>query len=67
MPLFSRRRPPQPVHVAGTARGEEVVLNKGPEPGRACGRYYRSSRDSTGINPEQEQPILPDMPNIPPS
>jgi hypothetical protein len=42
-------------------------LNKGKEPGRGQGKQYRSSRDSTGINPQNRQPISPAMPNIPPA
>jgi len=61
--------PPQPVHIPGTNRGEELALNKGKEPGRTQGttRNYRSARDSTGINPGKRRPILPDMPSIPPA
>jgi hypothetical protein len=62
-----RSRPPQPVHVAGTLKGEEVVLRKGREPGRRAGKQYRSARDSTGINPASRQPIDPAMPSIPPA
>jgi hypothetical protein len=58
--------PPEPVHIPGTAKGEESSLN-GKEPGRGQGKQYRSARDSTGINPENRQPIHPAMPNIPPS
>jgi len=62
------KRPPEPVHVPGTMRGEEMVLDKGHEPGRHPGRkYYRSERDSTGINPDQREPILGSMPDIPPA
>jgi hypothetical protein len=60
--------PPQPTHVPGTMRGEEMALNQGPEPGRGRGmRDYRCARDSTGISPAKRRPIHPDMPNIPPS
>lgn len=60
-------KPPQPVHVAGNAKGEERALN-GREPGRDPDRkQYRSARDSTGISPEDREPILPVMPNIPPA
>jgi hypothetical protein len=70
-----KHQPPQPVHVKGTAKGEEMVLQKGAEPGRAKpdmqgdqGRQpYRTARDSTSINPEHRNPIHPDMPNIPPA
>ncbi len=67
MRLTSYNRPPQPVHVPGTTRGEELLLHKGHEPGRRLGRkYYRSARDATSVNPEQRNPIDPAMPNIPP-
>jgi hypothetical protein len=63
------KQPPKPVHIAGTSRGEEMVLNKGSEPGRGDGQTqpYRSARDATGINPAARQPIDPRMPNIPPA
>lgn len=59
-------KPPNPVHVAGMHKGEELALHKGHEPGRG-GASYRIARDSTGINPEQHKPIHPAMPNIPPA
>ena len=65
--MLRNRRPPQPVHVPGTIRGEELILHKGREAGRGGGKQYRSARDSTGINPEHVRPIHPDMPNIPPA
>lgn len=59
---------PQPVHVKGTNKGEEYAKEKGKEPGRGeGGRHYRTARDSTAINPEHRDPILPEMPNIPPA
>ncbi len=61
-------KPPQPVHVTGNGKGEERALTKGREPGRDAERkQYRSARDSTGINASAENPIHPDMPNIPPA
>jgi hypothetical protein len=58
---------PQPVHVPGTPKGEELAL-KGREPGRDPNRkYYRSARDSTGINADKREPIVPGMANIPPA
>ena len=62
-------KPPQPVHIPGTAKGEEMTLHKGKEPGREMGktRNYRSARDSTGINAKSREPIHPKMPNIPPA
>jgi len=66
--MHKHHRPPQPVHVPGMHRGEELALTKGREAGRNnSGPPYRSARDSTSINPGQEQPIHPAMPNIPPA
>jgi hypothetical protein len=49
-------------------RGEELTLEKGKEPGRGDkNEYYRSARDSTGVCAELREPILPEMPNIPPA
>jgi len=61
-------QPPQPVHIPGTVKGEELALTK-KEPGRkiANGRNYRTARDSTGINAHSREPIDPSMPNIPPA
>jgi len=63
-----RKDPPKPVHVPGIHRGEELVLKHGREPGReeSGKRGYRSSRDSTSINPERHGPIDPRMPEMPP-
>ncbi len=59
--------PPVPDHVPGTPKGEEQALN-GREPGRELGRKsYRDARDSTGINADKRQPIVPGMANIPPA
>ena len=60
-------KPPLPIHVPGMKKGEEFVLQQGREPGRGDRRQYRSSRDSTSINPEHHRPILPEMPSIPPA
>ena len=58
----------QPVHVRGTMKGEEMVLDKGHEPGRGGeGKDYRTARDSTGIRWRSKGPIDRRMPNIPPS
>ena len=58
---------PQPVHVPGTPKGEELALG-GREPGRDPNRkYYRSARDSTGINADKREPIVPGMASIPPA
>ncbi len=60
-------KPPQPVHVTGNGKGEEMALSSR-EPGRDPERkQYRSARDSTGICAADRQPIHPDMPNIPPA
>jgi hypothetical protein len=65
MALF---QPPAPVHVRGTAKGEERTLTHGKEPGRSENDQngYRSARDATSINPEHMRPIDPRMPNMPP-
>jgi hypothetical protein len=58
---------PQPVHVAGTPKGEEQAL-RSHEPGRhPNGKSYRTARDSTGINADKREPIVPGMANIPPA
>lgn len=65
----AEKQPPQPSHVKGANKGEEMTLEKGKEPGRgeaAGSTSYRSARDSTSINPDRRNPIHPDMPNIPP-
>lgn len=60
------KKPPEPVHVPGTVRGEELTFKEGKEPGRRRGRkYYRSARDSTGVNAADREPILASMPSIP--
>ena len=65
--MHSHQKPPQPVHIAGTRRGEELALNKGPEAGRGERSQYRSARDATGINAAARGPIDPRMPHIPPA
>lgn len=65
--MHRNRSLPEPVHVAGTSKGEEMTLRKGREPGRGGRRFYRSARDSTGINAANRQPILAAMPSIPPA
>lgn len=65
---MSDSNPPEPVHVSGTSRGEEAANKKGKEPGRGQpGPSYRTARDSTTINPDDRDPIHPDMPHIPPA
>jgi acetyl-CoA carboxylase alpha subunit len=60
---------PEPTHVFGTARGEELVKRRGREHGRSDRnpRGYRDARDSTGLNAKQRRPIDPAMPEIPPA
>jgi hypothetical protein len=63
-----RKQPPKPVHIPGTNKGEELVRQHGREPGRAEDqKYYRTARDSTGLNAGARQPIDPRMPELPPS
>jgi hypothetical protein len=70
--LFGRMQgkatPPDPVHIEGTTKGEELARREGREPGReeTRGGPYRTARDSTGIDAGTKGPIHPDMPNIPP-
>ena len=60
-------KPPVPDHVSGTPKGEEKALSSR-EPGRDPDRKnYRDARDSTGINADKRQPIVPGMANIPPA
>jgi len=63
--MKNHSKPPEPVHVPGMHKGEELALEHR-EPGRG-GAQYRVARDSTGINPEHHKPIHPAMPNIPPA
>lgn len=51
-------------HTPGTTRGEEMVMKKGPEPGREKG--MRTARDSTSVNAKARDPIDPRMPHLPP-
>jgi hypothetical protein len=60
-------RPPEPNHIKGTNKGEELVRKKGREPGRGGQHGYRSARDSTSIGPETHGPIDPRMPHMPPA
>ena len=60
-------KPPQPGHIPGTSKGEELALTNR-EPGRGeGGKSYITSRDSTRINAAARAPIHPDMPNLPPA
>lgn len=66
---MTKKNPPRPEHVKGTRKGEELVSDEGPEPGRRDpdARGYRTARDSTGVNPKDEGPIDPRMPHMPPA
>lgn len=64
-----------PAHQPGTHKGEELEKAEGPEVGRedkftdATGSPTgtTSARNSTGINPDAEDPIDPSMPLMPPA
>jgi hypothetical protein len=66
---MAQNQPPAPVHVPGTARGEERAMRNGREAGRdqTDEHGYRSARDSTSIDPQGRAPIDPRMPNMPPA
>jgi hypothetical protein len=67
---MAQRHPPLPVHVPGTLKGEELVIHKGREPGRAEDNEhppYRQARDATGINAGKRRPIEPRMVEMPPA
>lgn len=67
--------PDAPAHTPGTSRGEEKIEKEGKEPGRhdtsaeGTDRPTGTStaRNSTSINAEEEGPIDPKMPNMPPA
>jgi len=67
--MMFQNDPPKPTHVPGTNKGEEMVLKRGHEAGRAeRGKNgYRSARDSTAINAAGREPIDPRMPQMPPA
>ena len=66
--LTARKRPPKPVHIPGTNRGEELIRQHGREPGRRKDRrFYRDARDSTGLCADEREPIDPRMPEMPPA
>jgi len=67
MRILPRAKPPQPIHMPGTMKGEEMAISKGKEAGRGVGRSYRDARDSTSIDPDRRRPIHPAMPNMPPA
>jgi hypothetical protein len=66
---MTHKDPPTPTHVSGTNKGEELVINRGREPGRNVRgkRGYRSARDSTSLNADSRGPIDPRMPEMPPA
>jgi hypothetical protein len=65
---------PEPDHVTGTGKGEEVALNEGREPGREEAGTTgadrpagtRTARDATGVAKDTD-PIDPDSPPMPPA
>jgi hypothetical protein len=62
-----------PAHDSGTGKGEEKSSMEGKEAGREDGETThadrpagtRTARDSTSINPDAEDPIDPNSPNMP--
>lgn len=64
-----------PSHDWGTGKGEEKSSMEGKEPGRHdAGETHAdrpagtsTARNSTSINPDSEDPIDPDSPNMPPA
>ncbi|MDQ3585548.1 MAG: hypothetical protein ACR2GW_12725 [Pyrinomonadaceae bacterium] len=67
--------PDAPAHTPGTSKGEEKISEEGKEAGRhdtggeGADRPAgtATARSSTSINPEDEEPIDPAMPNMPPA
>jgi hypothetical protein len=65
----------KPAHGAGARKGEEVRADEGKESGRhdrsdtGANRPAggRTARDSTRINPDKEEPIDPNSPEMPPA
>jgi hypothetical protein len=66
--MARKYHPPEPVHVPGTNKGEELVRRYGREAGREDNPNgpYRTARDATAINADERGPIDPRMPNLPP-
>lgn len=59
--------PPAGTHVKGTDKGEEAnKRNSDPGRGEKGKKGYRSSRDSTGVQPTSVKPIDPKMTEQPP-
>lgn len=65
----------QASHDWGTGKGEEAAASQGKEAGREetgvdeKGRPTgkRTARDATSIDPEDQEPINPKMPDMPPA
>jgi hypothetical protein len=55
----------KPAHVPGVRRGNHRGLHKR-QPGHLPDDRS-TARRSTGINPKQHDPVLPDMPNLSPA
>lgn len=67
-------RSESPTHHSGTGRGEELGSEEAEAGRQDTGtsgaerpRGTGSGRISTGINPDAENPIDPEMPNMPPA
>ncbi len=69
--MAGQHTPPEPTHVPGTTKGEELGGREGGEDrpesgtneaGRATGTSTPS--DYTGIDPESKGPIDPDSPTL---
>ncbi len=58
--------PDAPADEPGASRGENKMENEGKGPGRDE-VDMRPAKDSTGINPDKEEPIDPQMPHMPPA
>lgn len=67
--------PDSPAHTPGTGKGEEKSSTEGKEPGRHDHEKTHAdrpaggstARSSTSINAENEEPIDPQMPDMPPA
>ena len=70
-----RETPKTPASTPGARKGERIVDDEGVEPGRrhtgktGADRPAGSStaRDSTRVNPEDEDPVDPSSPKLPPA
>jgi len=65
--MSTHTNPVEPIRVQGTSKGEEMVFNKGREPGRGSRDQYRRDRGSSSIDPQNRELIHPAMPGIPPA